>query len=68
MVEAGTKKEAAAEAINQLLRTEVESGERNDVANAIERELISLHEGNIVRFKLDLRTFQKWKTEWDNSF
>jgi hypothetical protein len=68
MVEAGTKKEAAAEAINQLLWAEVESGERNDVANAIERELISLHEGNIARFKLDLRTFQKWKTEWDNSF
>jgi len=68
MVEAGTKKEAAAEAINQLLRAEVESGERNDVANAIERELISLHEGNIARFKLDLRTFKQWKTEWDNSF
>ena len=68
LVEAGTKKEAAAEGISQLLRTEVESGERNDVAIAIERELISLHEGNIARFKLDLRTFQKWKTEWDHSF
>ena len=68
LVESGTKKKAAAEAINELLRAEVESGERNDVANAIERELISLHEGNIARFKLDLRTFQKWKTEWDNSF
>ena len=67
LVEAGTKKTAATNAINQLLGTEVESSERSDVVNAIERELISLHEGNIARFKLDLHDFQKWKAEWENT-
>ena len=66
LVEAGTKKTAVASAIHQLLGTEVESSERSDVVNAIERELISLHEGNIARFKLDLHDFQKWEAEWGN--
>ncbi len=66
LVEAGIKKTAASNAIRQLLSTEVESSERNDVVHAIERELISLHEGNIARFKLDLHEFRKWKAEWEN--
>jgi Fic family protein len=66
LVEAGIKKTAASNAIKQLLSTEVESSERNDVVHAIERELISLHEGNIARFKLDLHEFRKWKAEWEN--
>ena len=65
LVEAGTKKTAVANAINKLLGEEVESSQRSDVVNAIERELISLHEGNIARFKLDLDDFQKWEAEWD---
>ncbi len=61
----GPKKTAVANAINKLLGEEVESSQRIDVVNAIERELISLHEGNIARFKLDLDDFQKWEAEWD---
>jgi Fic family protein len=66
LVEAGIKKTAATNSIKQLLSTEVGSSERNDVVHAIERELISLHEGNIARFKLDLHEFRKWKAEWEN--
>jgi len=67
LVEAGINKTAAATAIKQLLSSKVESSERNDVLNAIERELISLHEGNIARFKLNLHDFRKWKAEWESS-
>ena len=67
LVETGTKKTAVANAINQLLSTQVESSQRSDVVYAIERELISLHEGNIARFKLDLHDFQKWQAEWEDS-
>lgn len=67
LVEAGTNKSSTPSAIDQLITTEVGSVERNEVINAIEKELISLHEGNIARFKLTLRDFQQWKTNWQKA-
>ena len=64
IVEARTSKETTAQKINELLGEKLETDERGEVINVIERELISLHEGNIARFKLSLSDFQMWKAKW----
>lgn len=64
LVEAGTSKETTAEKIDELLGGNIETDDRSELINAIETELISLHEGNIARFKLALSEFQQWKANW----
>jgi Fic family protein len=64
LVEAGISKETATEKIDELLGAKLETDDRSEVINAIETELISLHEGNIARFKLTLPDFQQWKSNW----
>lgn len=66
IVEARTSKETIAEKITELLGEKLETDERGEVINAIERELISLHEGNIARFKLALPDFRQWKANWQD--
>ena len=64
LVEAGTSKETATEKIDERLNTKLETDDRSEVTNAIETELLSLHEGNIARFKLTLSDFRTWKANW----
>jgi len=64
LVETGTSKETATEKINELLSSKLETDDRSEVINAIETELMSLHEGNIARFKLTLSDFRTWKANW----
>ena len=59
-----TNKVSTATKLDELLGTTVETNERSKVINAIERELLGLHEGNIARFKLSLTDFQGWKDVW----
>lgn len=64
LVETKTTKESAATKLNELLSADIEANEKSAIVNAIERELVSLHEGNIARFKLKLSDFQSWKDIW----
>ena len=64
VVETKTTKESVATTLDQLLGHDIEASEKSAVINAIERELVSLHEGNIARFKLKLSDFLLWKAVW----
>ncbi|RLA47833.1 MAG: Fic family protein [Gammaproteobacteria bacterium] len=64
LVKVRASKETTTDKIARLLDTNLEIDDRNEVINAIERVLVSLHEGNIARFKLTLSEFQQWKANW----
>ena len=64
LVKSRTDKASVAIKLDEFVGAAVEANERSDVINSIERELVSLHEGNIARFKLTLRDFQQWKSNW----
>lgn len=64
LVETKTTKELVATKLDKLLSANIDTSEKSAVVNAIERELVSLHEGNIARFKLRLSDFQSWKDIW----
>src|SRR3990172_1256112 len=52
LVENRTSKSDVSKKLNQLLDGKVDLEEKSKVVNLIERELTSLHEGNIARFKI----------------
>jgi hypothetical protein len=64
LVKSRTDKASVAIKLDEFLGASVQANERSEVINSIERELVSLHEGNIARFKLTLHDFQQWKTNW----
>jgi Fic family protein len=64
MVEKRARKSDVSKALEQSLNGIVESDEKNEVVNLIERELTSLHEGNFARFKITLEDFEKWSRAW----
>jgi len=64
IVEKRAIKSDVAEALEQSLNGKVESEERNEVVNLIEKELMSLHEGNFARFRITLRDFEEWSRAW----
>jgi hypothetical protein len=66
LVDSRTGKSGVSAKLEQLLGEKVDAEERVDVVNSIERELTSLHEGNIARFKIGLRSFQNWSASWQN--
>jgi fido (protein-threonine AMPylation protein) len=66
MVESRTYKSGVSEKLNQLLDGKVSAKELSEVINAVERDLISLHEGNIARFNIRLDDFRQWSTGWQN--
>ncbi len=45
---------------------EISERDRRKFKEAIETELMSLHEGNIARFNVRLSDFERWKNEWKN--
>ncbi len=68
LVENRTSKSEVSERLDQLLDGRVEVEEKSNVVNSIEKELTSLHEGNIARFKIGLIDFQGWCAGWKNPF
>jgi len=64
IVEKRAIKSDVAEALEQSLDGKVESAEKSEVVNLIEKELTSLHEGNFARFKITLRSFKEWSRAW----
>jgi hypothetical protein len=64
LVEKRAIKTDVAEALERSLDGKVESKEKSEVVNLIEKELTSLHEGNFARFKITLRDFEEWSRAW----
>ncbi len=64
LVDSCTVKSEVSGKLDQLLGEKVHTEERVEVVNLIEREITSLHEGNIARFKIELGNFQKWSVNW----
>jgi len=64
IVEKQTKKSDVAEVLQQSLDGKVGSEETSEVVNLIEKELMSLHEGNFARFKITLKDFEEWSQAW----
>ena len=64
LVEKRARKSDVAEAMEQSLDGMVESEEKTEVVNLIEKELTSLHVGNFARFKITLKDFEEWSRAW----
>jgi hypothetical protein len=63
-VESRTHKSAVSERLREMLDGKVDPEEESEVLNLIERELTSLHEGNIARFQIGLHDFREWSELW----
>jgi hypothetical protein len=57
-------KRAAVKWIEAETKKEIPQPEQNHFMEVIERELDSLHEGNIARYRLRLSEFKDWKSTW----
>ena len=66
LVESRTYQSGIAEKLDQLLDGKVCTKELSEVINSVERELTSLHEGNIARFSIRLHDFREWSNGWQN--
>ena len=64
IVEQVLDKKQAAKNIAQFAATDIPETQRARFIEAVETELISLHEGNIARFQLRPSSFQKWQPYW----
>lgn len=66
LVENRTYKSEISEKLDQLLNGKTGAKERSEVVNSVEKELTSLHEGNIARFKIRLDDFREWSAGWQS--
>ncbi len=57
-------KKTAAAFIKQRANDEVPQEERARFIEVVETEVMSLHEGNIVRYRLRPSQYQLWKKTW----
>jgi len=57
------KKEATA-LIRQYARQHVKEGDQTRFLEVVETELMSLHEGNIARYRLQPSQYQTWRETW----
>ena len=67
MVEKRVERSNITKTLLQFLDGRIESEEKGEVVNIIEKELTSLHEGNFARFKITLRDFEEWSQAWRSS-
>ena len=59
------EKEAASEAIKSEVKKLAEP-DRFRFAEVVETELLGLHEGNFVRYRIRPSEFTAWKKKWDS--
>jgi hypothetical protein len=64
IVEQVLDKRQAAGSIARFAETDIPETHRARFIEAVETELISLHEGNIARFQLRPSSFQVWQQSW----
>lgn len=59
------EKEAASETIKSEVK-KVPEPDRSRLAEVVETELLGLHEGNFVRYRIRPSEFSAWKKRWDS--
>ena len=57
-------KQAAVSLIRNFAEDQIIQGDRSRFIEMVETELMSLHEGNIARYRLKLSEFERWKAQW----
>lgn len=57
-------KNEAVSTIKQYAAREVDDKDRSRFVEVVETELMSLHEGNIARYRIRPTQFEQWKTQW----
>ena len=65
VVRRGMDRTEASRHVSEWAAAHVAESERRKFQEAGERELLSLHEGNLVRYGLSLAELGKWKEVWD---
>ncbi len=65
VVRRGMDKRAASAHIGAWAVEHVEDAERERFREVVERELLSLHEGNFSRYRIGPAEFSGWKTNWN---
>lgn len=64
VVRAGLDKQAATALIRQRAAEQVPPGDRARFVEVVETEIMSLHEGNIARYRLRPHEYQGWRQGW----
>lgn len=67
IVSACMDKKAAAILIRRQATQDVPAGDQARFIEVVETEVMSLHEGNIARFRLGPSQFEKWHVAWNRS-
>ncbi|MDE2911873.1 MAG: Fic family protein [Paracoccaceae bacterium] len=66
VVRQGLAKRAASTHIAEWVAEHIEDAEHERFRDVVERELLSLHEGNFSRYRIRPSEFAAWKTNWSN--
>ncbi len=64
IIREGMDKKAASSHIGSWTAEHVEEGDRERFREVVERELLSLHEGNFSRYRIRPSEFATWQTSW----
>lgn len=64
VVRTGLDKKAATALIRQRAAEQLPPGDRARFVELVETEIMSLHEGNIARYKLRPTEYQNWRQNW----
>ncbi|MCP4876909.1 MAG: Fic family protein, partial [Gammaproteobacteria bacterium] len=64
VVRGGLDKKAATALFRQRAAEEVPAGDRARFIEIVETEIMSLHEGNIARYRLRPAEYQAWRHGW----
>ena len=64
MIDEVSKKQAISSIRRFAEQHIVEKADRSRFIEMVETELMSLHEGNIARYRLKLSEFEKWESQW----
>ena len=64
VVRGGKSKKAAASFILQTARQRVYQDDRARFVEVVETELMSLHEGNIARYRIRPSEYAAWREQW----
>ena len=64
VVRSGKGKKDAVAIIKEHAKHNVEKDDRNRFVEVVETEIMSLHEGNIARFRLRPAEYQAWREHW----
>jgi hypothetical protein len=58
-------KKSAIERIEEYAQVKIPSHDQQHFIEVVDNELMGLHSGNIIRFKIKPEEYEKWKKHWD---